>query len=387
MDQDGALGGQPGTGDIHTVSPDLIVGWAGRHLAGPSARELPRVTEVFRDILWTANRYVPSESGSICLGGLPGAEADLVYVAAFGSSARVIVGARLPVSEGVTGWVYREGRATLLNDARKDGHFFPGMDEISDYTTRSILAVPVVIAGSTVGVISLFNRLGAEGFLPEDLKLIEVLGGYASNSLLNFADAAHHREIARRDDLTGLRNDRFFHQQLRVELEARERRGGDLSLLFLDLDRFKSVVDTHGHLVGSQVLGEVGRLMARVVDLPDATLARYGGDEYVIILPGIGAQGAVAVAESIRQAIADTVFLAEPGEDGRPALRLKGQFSASIGVASYRDCPFAAEPPADWKIRQRDFIQIADEAMYQAKRLGRDRVCLGCAAGSEPPHG
>lgn len=362
---------------IRTVGADLLAGWAGCRL-GPSPRaDLPRLPDVFRDILWTANQYVPAESGSICLGGLPGAEADLVYVAAFGSRAPAIVGIRLPEGEGITGRVYREGRPVLLNDVRKDRHFYAGMDERTDYTTRSILAVPIAVGGEPVGVISLFNRLGSKGFRAQDLRLMEVLGGYASNALVNLADAAHHREIARRDDLTGLRNDRFFHQQLRVELERRERDGGDLSLLFLDLDRFKAVVDTHGHLVGSQVLAEVGRLLARVVDLPGATLARYGGDEFVVILPGVGAEDARGLAEAIRGAIAREVFLSEPGEDGRPPLHLQGQFTASIGVASYRDCPFAGESPADWKVRQRDFIQVADQAMYRAKHLGRDRVCLG----------
>ena len=204
-----------------------------------------------------------------------------------------------------------------------------------------------------------------------------MLGGYASNSLLNLADATHHREVARRDDLTGLRNDRFFHQQMRVELESREQDDSDLSLLFLDLDRFKAVVDTHGHLVGSQVLAEVGHLIARVVDHPGATLARYGGDEFVVILPGADAKEAAGIAESIRRTIAETSFLAAAGDDGRPALNLKGAFSASIGVASYRDCAFAPKPVSDWKVRQRDFIQVADEAMYHAKRLGRDRVHLG----------
>lgn len=370
--------------DVRTVEADLLGGWAGYRLGATPRRDLPRLTEVFRDILWTANQYVPAESGSICLGGLPGAEAELVYVAAFGSRAPAIVGARLPEGEGITGRVYREGRAVLLNDVRKDRHFYAEMDERTDYTTRSILAVPIVVVGEPVGVISLFNRLGWKGFRAQDLKLLEVLGGYASNSLLNLADAAHHREVARRDDLTGLRNDRFFHQQLRTELERRENEGGDLSLIFLDLDRFKAVVDTHGHLIGSQVLGEVGRLIARVVDRPGATLARYGGDEFVAILPGAGAQEALAVAESIRQAIAHTVFLAEPGEDGRPALHLRGCFSASIGVASYRDGGFASGGTPDWKSRQRDFIQAADDAMYQAKREGRNRVCLGRSAAAFP---
>ncbi|MCH7228883.1 diguanylate cyclase [Haloferula sp. A504] len=367
----------PAATEIHTLGTDRLAGWSGRRLERPARDELPRLNEVFREILWTANEYIPSDAGSICLGGLPQADDELVYVAAFGKRAHAITGERLPITEGITGRVFREGTVAMINDPRSDPHFFAGMDEKSDYHTRSILAAPIRLDKDPVGVISLVNRLGMDGFREADRRLLGVLCGYASNSLLNLADAAYHREIARRDNLTGLRNDRFFHQQLRVELEARERSGADLSLLFLDLDRFKRVVDTHGHLIGSQVLAEVGQLIARVVTQPDATLARYGGDEYVVILPGADAAAGVATAESIRQAIADTVFLSEPGADGRPALNLKREFSASIGVASYRDCSFATHPPADWKTRQRDFIQIADEAMYRAKREGKDRVCAG----------
>lgn len=363
--------------EIHTLEADRLAEWSGQDFARPARDELPRLDEVFREILWTANEYIPSDGGSICLAGLPGADGELVYVAAFGKSARTLTGERLPIGEGITGRVFREGKAAMINDPRSDPHFYAAMDEKSDYRTRSILAAPIRFDRDPLGVISLVNRFGRDGFREADEQLLGVLCGYASNSLLNLADAAYHREVAQRDNLTGLRNDRFFHHQLRVELEARERSGADLSLLFLDLDRFKKVVDTHGHLIGSQVLAEVGQLIARVVTQPDATLARYGGDEYVVILPGADAGAGMSIAESIRQAIADAVFLAEPGEDGRPALKLKREFSASIGVASYRDCPFAADPPVDWKTRQRDFIQIADEAMYQAKREGKDRVCIG----------
>lgn len=365
------------SGTFPTLAPELIGAWAERRLVRAAGPELPRLTAVFCDILWTAQQYIPAESGSICLAGLSGADDALVYVGAFGKGAESIVGARLPVSTGITGRVFREERALLRNGVRQDSDFYSGLDAVTDYTTETLLAVPVAIEGETVGVIGLFNRLGHDGFRDEDLKLLEVLSGYASNSLLNLSDAFHHREIARRDDLTGLRNDRFFHQQLRVELERREEEGCDLSLLFLDLDRFKAIVDTHGHLVGSQVIAEVGQLIARVITDPRATLARYGGDEFVAILPGLGATEAVVAAEAIRNAIAATVFLDDSGEDGRPALHLHGVFSASIGVASYRDCSFPSGPPADWRVRQRDFIEVADQAMYRAKALGRDQVFLG----------
>lgn len=360
-----------------TLAPELIGAWAGRRLARAAGPELPRLNAVFQNILWTARQYIPSESGSICLSGISGIEDSLVYVAAYGSEAGNIIGKCLPVGQGITGRVFREGHAELRNAVHEDRDFYAAFDTQSHYTTRTLLAVPVSVAGETVGVIGLFNRLDADGFREEDRKLLEVLAGYASNSLLNLADAFHHREVARRDDLTGLYNDRFFHQQLRVELERREEAGGDLSLLFLDLDHFKAVVDTHGHLVGSQVLGEVGRLLATVITHERATLARYGGDEYVAILPGMNRDEAAATAESVRRAIAAATFLEEPGEDGRPALSLRGAFSASIGVASYRDCRFPDGPPEDWRVRQRDFIEVADQAMYRAKALGKDQVCVG----------
>jgi diguanylate cyclase (GGDEF)-like protein len=370
---------EPDDTGIPTLDPELIGAWAEHRLIRSAGPELPRLTAVFRDILWTAQQYIPSESGSICLSGISGSDETLAYVAAFGSGAGIIIGRCLPVTQGITGRVFREGRAELHNAPRKDRDFYAAFDDLSDYTTRTLLAVPVAVAGETVGVIGLFNRLGDEGFREEDRKLLEVLSGYASNSLLNLADAFHHREAARRDDLTGLRNDRFFHHQLRVELERREEKDDELSLVFLDLDRFKAVVDAHGHLVGSQVISEVGQLIGRLVTDPRATLARYGGDEFVAILPGLTASEAVATAESVRGAIAATTFLSEPGEDGRPALHLKGAFSASIGVASYRECGFPEGPPADWRVRQRDFIEVADQAMYRAKAEGRDRVCLGGA--------
>lgn len=362
---------------IPCLSPELIRAWAERHLVHSAGPGLPRLTAVFRDILWTARQYIPCESGSICLAGLSPGDETLTYVAAFGVEARNMVGKRLDIQRGITGQAFREGRSRLVNEVRSDGHFDATFDEATRYHTRTLLTVPVPFAGEAVGVIGLFNRKESAGFCEEDRRLLEILAGYASNSLLNLSDALHHREISRRDDLTGLKNDRFFHEQLRVELERREETDGDLGLIFLDLDRFKAVVDGHGHLVGSQVIAEVGHLLARVITDPRATLARYGGDEFVAILPGTDAAGAVAAGEAIRAEIAATTFLNRPGEDGRPVLNLKGAFSASIGVASYRECDFPEGPPPDRRVRQRDFIEVADRAMYRAKAQGRDRVCLG----------
>lgn len=365
-------------GEVATLSPAVLSTWVEQRFHGHHNRRDPQLHEVFESILWAANQYVPSECGSICLGGFPNAPDELVFVASFGDGADQIPGTRLRIGQGITGRVYKTRRPQLRNDVSRDRNFYAGVDQRTQYVTRSILSVPIVFEGEGCGVLSLINRRGKRGFRRHDLRLMEIFCGYLSTSIRNAVDSSFHRELSLRDYLSGLRNDRFFYKHLLSELEGCERYGGDLSLIFLDLDHFKTVVDTHGHLVGSQVLAEMGGLLSRTVDHPGCTLARYGGDEYVVVLPGADAQRALAVAEEIRKAVADGVFLTEPGIDGRPPLNLKGHFTASVGVASYRDCQFSdAGPEVDLEARRQQFIRIADEAMYLAKHRGKNQVCMG----------
>ena len=362
--------------EVSTLAPAELANWVDHLFQGHHNRAEPLLHEVFESILWAANQYVPSECGSICLSGFPDAPDELVFVASFGESSGLIPGTRLKMGQGITGKVYKTGKAQLRNDVTRDRNFYAGVDERTQFVTRSILSVPIVFDGEECGVLSLINRRGKRGFRRHDLRLMEIFCGYLSTSIRNSVDSAFHREMALRDYLSGLRNDRYFYRQLLADLEGAERYGGDLSLIFMDLDHFKAVVDEHGHLVGSQVLAEVGHLLADTVDHPGCTLARYGGDEYVAVLPGADAARAMEIAEEIRVAILQGVFLTEPGAEGRPALHLKGRFSASIGVASYRDCDFE-EHESNLANRRQLLIRIADEAMYSAKRKGKNQVCLG----------
>lgn len=352
---------------VATSSPEVLSAWVEQRFQGARPCQDPQLQDVFESILWAANQYVPSECGSICLGGFPDAPDQLVFVASFGESASLIPGTRLQQGQGITGKVYLKGRPQLRNDVSRDRNFYAGVDERTQFVTRSLLAVPILVEGQVCGVLSLINRRGKRGFRRHDLRLMEIFCGYLSTSIRNLIDAQFHRDLSQRDYLSGLRNDRYFYQKLLTELEGCERYGGDLSLIFLDLDHFKSVVDAHGHLIGSQVLAEVGHLLARTVDHPGATLVRYGGDEYVAVLPGADAQSGLEIAEQIRRSIAETTFL-------EGSLNLRGHFSASIGVASYRECRF--EDPESLEARRQNFIRIADDAMYQAKRQGKNQVCL-----------
>ncbi|MBT9585754.1 sensor domain-containing diguanylate cyclase [bacterium] len=363
--------------EVATLSPALLSSWVEQRFSGHHQRHDPQLHEVFESILWAANQYVPSECGSICLGGFPDAADELVFVASFGESSDLIPGTRLRVGQGITGKVYKTGRPQLRNDVSRDRNFYAGVDQRTPFVTRSILSVPIIFEGEGCGVLSLINRRGKRGFRRHDLRLMEIFCGYLSTSIRNAVDSAFHRELSLRDYLSGLRNDRYLYKQLLKDLEGCELSGSELSLIFLDLDHFKQVVDTHGHLIGSQVLAEVGRLLARTVEHPGATLARYGGDEYVLVLPGADAQRALTVAEEVRLAIEHGVYLSESDVEGRAPLNLTGQFSASVGVASYRDCQFREEGVVDLDIRRQQLIRIADEAMYRAKHQGKNQVCLG----------
>ena len=140
-------------------------------------------------------------------------------------------------------------------------------------------------------------------------------------------------EYAKRDNLTGLFNDRFLHSALEHAVAVCRKSEQDLSLLFLDLDYFKRVNDTHGHLAGSQVLREVGHLLRRRIPEPEVIVARYGGDEFVVACPESGREEALQLAESLRLELSRTEFCRRPGEIQPTPLHLTG-LTWSIGVAS-----------------------------------------------------
>lgn len=360
---------------IYTMGAAQISALIERRFKVTENRREPQLEEVFRNILLIANEYVPSESGSVCLAD--NHEDDqkdgLLFIASFGEFSKLIPGTRLDSEVGISGKVFRSGKSCIRNDVSRDKNFFPDVDKKTNYQTRSILCIPIVLEGQVCGVLSLINRLDPRGFRVRDLRLMEIFCRYLSTSIQNLIDFHYQRELSLRDHLSGLHNDRYFYSQLRSDMEGCERYGGELSLIFIDLDHFKSVVDNHGHLIGSQVLSEVGRLLARTVRRAGATLARYGGDEYVVILPGVGEDDALQVGEQIRAAIAGETYLENPLPDGSPALRLKGHFTASVGVACYRNCRIEG---TTLESRRHSFIRHADEAMYKAKGEGKNRVMV-----------
>jgi diguanylate cyclase (GGDEF)-like protein len=339
-----------------------------------------RLDQFLSEILEKANEFVPSESGSLLLDdprakGRSDAINTLTFIACFGPNAPRLLGRQIPLDNGVAGRVYTTAQPYISQNVSKDERFYDAMDRHADDKTRSIIAVPVTVGDSIFGVLELLNRRDHGFYSAGDLLLLETFAGYISSSIQNALDAIRAREAARRDDLTRLYNDRYLHHRLTEELPRSERDALDLSLLFLDLDHFKAVNDRYGHLVGSRTLKEVGYLI-QSWNPPGAVPARYGGDEFVIILPGYDAAKAMVVAERLRELVEETVFCVVPANERAPAEGaefepLDGPLTCSVGVASLNE---HVAPQGTVLRRQNALIRLADKAMYEAKRLGRNLV-------------
>ena len=180
-------------------------------------------------------------------------------------------------------------------------------------------------------------------------------------------------KLSRLDNLTGLYNDRFFFESLEKEIDMAVLKGMDVSLIFFDLDHFKEVNDTHGHLTGSRTLKEVGWLLEEIFNKTKAIVSRYGGDEFVIILPDTDLKAGGEYAETLRKKIEDNIFIKEAAGAKEKALNIKGVITCSAGVASLKENTI---PKREITKIGTALISQADKAMYEAKGQGKNRVCF-----------
>lgn len=280
---------------------------------------------------------------------------DLIFEIAVSPVAEQLRGFSLKSGQGIAGWVALHGQPLLIPDVSQDDRFAVHIDQLMKFTTRSIVCVPMKIKDRVIGVIELVNSLEELDFDESDITLVSAIADFAAIALENARNYERINELVITDDLTGLFNSRHFGQLIDVELNRSKRYEEEISLVFLDLDRFKGVNDTHGHLVGSRILGEFGRLIGSHIRSTDKA-ARYGGDEFAIILPNTGKEQAVQMAEHLLDIMKITRFTS----DDDKVIPL----TASFGIASY---------PQDADNRA-DLIRAADIAMYGAKEGGRAGV-------------
>jgi diguanylate cyclase (GGDEF)-like protein len=359
-------------GPILTLSPEEIARFFVRARRDRDTEHWDvRLDATLREILERANDFVPSEVGGILLDDprakLAGSPAPrLTFIAAFGPDVEHVVGKRIPSDRGFAGRIYSSGRPGQSDALKSDDP----LAELAPYSpTHSLLGVPIVVGESICGVLQLANRRSGGPYAPRDKELLRIFAAYMSSSIQNALDAIRARALARVDDLTGLANSRYFHTRLEEEIARADREGTELSMLFIDLDRFKTVNDRFGHLAGSWTLQKVAQLLAERAP-PGAVVGRYGGDEFVVILPGANVARATQTGEDLRRAIAAATFFNPEAEDESGPSSLP-RISASIGVAAYRD---HLAPGGTQRRRESTFLRLADSAMYRAKANGRNRV-------------
>ncbi len=281
---------------------------------------------------------------------------ELHYEIAIGAGTDELKDVRVKLGEGIGGWVAEHGEPVLIEDVRKEPRFSLE-NEIWAPGTRSIVCVPVKGRERVLGVIELVNTSTNKPFVQEDIPVLANLADYAGIALENARYVQRIHELTITDDCTALYNARHLNFVLDAEIYRSTRYSYEFSVIFIDLDHFKLVNDTYGHLAGSKLLWHVGNLVKGHLRLIDYAF-RYGGDEFVVLLPQTSKQNALKVVRRFREILNSKVFLDEEG--------LKVKVTASFGVAGF---------PSD-ALDRVELLRLADEAMYLVKNTTRNNVAL-----------
>jgi diguanylate cyclase (GGDEF)-like protein len=325
-----------------------------------STHDLDRILTV---VLETAMASTRAQAGMVLLFGV--SREELVLEVARGIEQRgVPIDLRLPLGQGISGRVAQSGEVAIGRLGTGPGQLQPAEGEPA---SGSVIAVPLKSSGTVIGVLDLFDRLDAEEFDDRDLVTIRTFASQATVAIDNVLLHEEAQRLSITDGLTGLWNYRYFTMTIGKEIERAARFSRPLALLMLDLDLFKSVNDTYGHQRGDAVLVEIAaRVRAQVRDVD--TVARYGGEEVVVILPETDEAGAVQAAERICDAVRRRPF-GEPGERSV-------EVTVSIGAAVFPAHGASASA----------LLRRADEALYEAKHAGRDtwRLATSAPAGATP---
>ena len=261
-----------------------------------------------------------------------------------------VKGLRIPVpGENPHGKALELGHPFVVDDVAQD---FPQYSNISGTEIRGWLGVPLVVHGETLGLLAM-DSTQPGFFTPKHIRLSTALGDHVAVALYNARLFEQTKELAMTDSLTGVATRRSFFVQAERALELARRNQNPVSVLMADLDHFKRINDLHGHAAGDEMIRKVAEA-ARAVLRRSEIIGRYGGEEFAVVLPDTDEPNAMIIAERIRMHVADIMI---PGEEK--------SLTVSIGVTT-RDPTELTTVDA--------ILEEADSALYEAKRLGRNRV-------------
>ena len=253
-------------------------------------------------------------------------------------------GRKIPLGQGILGRVARTGERALVQNA------LPGNLTGILPDSRAVLCIPITYGENLIGVLNVESR-SENAFSPQDVLILNTLADLLATALHNAFVFQKLQQQSITDGLTGIKTRRFFWEALSAEWKRASRSGRPFSVVLIDLDKFKEVNDTMGHFEGDLVLARVGRLLEQK-SRQSNVVARYGGDEFIVLMPETGADQAQVLAERLRQWLATDPMLSEH------------KITGSFGVASFPMHGFSIE----------DIIRVADAGMYVSKRSGGNSV-------------
>ncbi|MGI8898109.1 MAG: diguanylate cyclase [Pyrinomonadaceae bacterium] len=282
---------------------------------------------------------------------------ELVLKAGVGLKTEISAVARIRLGEGVAGGVLETGRALVVENI-ESASMEPAPAE-RQYKTKSFISYPIRIGGRTIGVLNVTDKTSGEKYDDVDLSLLEIIGPQVALAL----ERAEWQERAKEfqlmsitDPLTSLLNRRYLQERMNEEVNRSKRYEYPMSFLMIDIDDFKSYNDLNGHLAGDQALQITAHCLKGVLRSADVA-CRYGGEEFGILLPQTPLNEASAIAERMRQRVAETVY---PHGKSQPL----GGVTISIGISSFHK-------HVDTPDR---IIAAADRALYNAKSKGKNRI-------------
>lgn len=278
-------------------------------------------------------------------------------------------------------WSFKNRKSLRINSRQEDTiQFVSEVRSSYGQPMEAIMFAPLYWEDKTLGVISVQSRT-PNVFSTQSLKTLETLASYLSIALININQAMELKEeinkrmkaqmklhelnieltnLSKQDPMTGLANRRHFDEYLTLIFENARRSGVPISMLMVDVDHFKQINDYYGHLTGDEIVRHFAKIIQSCVNRSTDLVARFGGDEFAIILNDTNLYGAKLIAQKIRQAISDS-------DVGLIPRKNQNKVTLSIGIASGTAGQF---------VSSLELVKKADDALYKAKNTGRDRICV-----------
>jgi len=317
------------------------------------------LSDVLATVLRLAGELFQSQAASVRLIDDSGERLELAAHAGLGEE--YCRRGPVPLGSSAAGRAALTGKPVHVIDASRDDVYLKG-ELLANEGLRSLLCLPLIVRGRCIGVMTLYHRRPRD-YEPEELRFLSTFAGTVSIAVDNARLYGEQARLAITDGLTGLNNHKHFHETLAAEVTRARRYSQPISLILVDIDRFKSYNDAWGHQAGDALLRTLAGIFKGVARQNDL-VARYGGEEFAFVLPQTDKRQATALAKRLCRTVERSRC---EGEEILPG----GRMTVSLGVATY---------PEDG-LQAADLVGHADQALYRAKHLGRNQVQAW-----HPPH-